>query len=90
MIEEKSNDLNALFDKLKEVMNYNLKQKENDISNLKYRLDSINSILEIKKKSIYIKDLDDNFIFSKNTLKNKDKVKIVFSDGEVKAEIYDE
>lgn len=90
LIEEKSNDLNALFDKLKEVMNYNLKQKENDISNLKYRLDSINSILEIKKKSIYIKDLDDNFIFSKNTLKNKDKVKIVFSDGEVKAEIYDE
>lgn len=90
LIEKKSNDLNALFDKLKEVMNYNLKQKENDISNLKYRLDSINSILEIKKKSIYIKDLDDNFIFSKNTLKNKDKVKIVFSDGEVKAEIYDE
>lgn len=90
LIEKKSNDLNALFDKLKEVMNYNLKQKENDISYLKYRLDSINSILEIKKKSIYIKDLDDNFIFSKNTLKNKDKVKIVFSDGEVKAEIYDE
>lgn len=90
LIEKKSNDLNALFDKLKEVMNYNLKQKENDISNFKYRLDSINSILEIKKKSIYIKDLDDNFIFSKNTLKNKDKVKIVFGDGEVKAEIYDE
>lgn len=90
LIEKKSNDLNVLFDKLREVMNYNLKQKENDISNLKYRLDSINSILEIKKKSIYIKDLDDNFIFSKNTLKNKDKVKIVFSDGEVKAEIYDE
>ena len=90
LIEKKSNDLNALFDKLKEVMNYNLKQKENDISNLKYRLDSINSILEIKKKSIYIKDLDDNFIFSKNTLKNKDKVKIVFGDGEVKAEIYGE
>lgn len=90
LIEKKSNDLNALFYKLKEVMNYNLKQKENDISNLKYRLDSINSILEIKKKSIYIKDLDDNFIFSKNTLKNKDKVKIVFGDGEVKAEIYDE
>ena len=90
LIEKKLNDLNALFDKLKEVMNYNLKQKENDISNLKYRLDSINSILEIKKKSIYIKDLDDNFIFSKNTLKNKDKVKIVFGDGEVKAEIYDE
>lgn len=90
LIEKKSNDLNALFDKLKEVINYNLKQKENDISNLKYRLDSINSILEIKKKSIYIKDLDDNFIFSKNTLKNKDKVKIVFGDGEVKAEIYGE
>ncbi|MDU2582317.1 MAG: exodeoxyribonuclease VII large subunit [Anaerococcus hydrogenalis] len=90
LIEKKSNDLNALFDKLKEVMNYNLKQKENDISNLKYRLDLINSILEIKKKSIYIKDLDDNFIFSKNTLKNKDKVKIVFGDGEVKAEIYGE
>lgn len=90
LLEKKSNDLNALFDKLKETMNNSLKQKENEISILKYRLDSINSILEVKKKSIYIKDLDDNFIFLKNTLKNKDKVKIVFSDGEVKAEIYDQ
>ena len=45
--------------------------------------------MDIEKKSIFIKDFDGNFIYSKYSLKNKDKVNIVFSDGEVKAEIYD-
>lgn len=89
LLEKKSNDLNLLFDKFNKTIENDIKQKENKISILKYRLNSINSILEIKKKSIYIKDLEDKLIYSKNSLKIKDKVKIVFSDGEVKAEIYD-
>lgn len=89
LLEKKSNDLNLLFDKFNKTIENDIRQKENKISLLKYRLNSINSILEIKKKSIYIKDLEDKLIYSKNSLKIKDKVKIVFSDGEVKAEIYD-
>ncbi|EGC84367.1 exodeoxyribonuclease VII large subunit [Anaerococcus hydrogenalis] len=89
LLEKKSNDLDLLFDKFNKTIENDIRQKENKISILKYRLNSINSILEIKKKSIYIKDLDDKLIYSRNSLKNKDKVKIVFSDGEVKAEIYD-
>ena len=89
LLEKKSNDLDLLFDKFNKTIENDIRQKENKISILKYRLNSINSILEIKKKSIYIKDLDDKLIYSSNSLKNKDKVKIVFSDGEVKAEIYD-
>lgn len=89
LLEKKSNDLDLLFDKFNKTIENDIRQKENKISLLKYRLNSINSILEIKKKSIYIKDLDNKLIYSKNSLKNNDKVKIVFSDGEVKAEIYD-
>lgn len=89
LLEKKSNDLDILFDKFNKTIENDIRQKENKISLLKYRLNSINSILEIKKKSIYIKDLEDKLIYSRNSLKNKDKVKIVFSDGEVKAEIYD-
>lgn len=89
LLEKKSNDLDLLFDKFNKTIENDIRQKENKISLLKYRLNSINSILEIKKKSIYIKDLEDKLIYSRNSLKNKDKVKIVFSDGEVKAEIYD-
>ena len=89
LLEKKSNDLDLLFDKFNKTIENDIRQKENKISILKYRLNSINSILEIKKKSIYIKDLDDKLIYSSNSLKNKDKVKIVFSDGEVKAEVYD-
>ena len=89
LLEKKSNDLNLLFDKFNKTIENDIRQKENKISLLKYRLNSINSILEIKKKSIYIKDLDNKLIYSRNSLKNKDRVKIVFSDGEVKAEIYD-
>lgn len=89
LLEKKSNDLDLLFDKFNKTIENDIKQKENKISILKYRLNSINSILEIRKKSIYIKYLDNKLIYSKNSLKIKDKVKIVFSDGEVKAEIYD-
>ncbi|MDU6065371.1 MAG: exodeoxyribonuclease VII large subunit, partial [Anaerococcus sp.] len=59
------------------------------LSMLGLKLDSLKSILDIRKKSIFVKDFDGKFIYSKYSLKNKDKVKIIFADGEVKAEIYD-
>lgn len=89
LLDEKSKNVNEIFEKIKNNLNLNIEKKEKDLEILKYKLNSLKSILDIKKKSIFIKDFDGNFIYSKYSLKNKDKVNIVFSDGEVKAEIYD-
>lgn len=89
LLYEKTKNVNQIFEKIKNNLNLNIEKKENNLEILKYKLNSLKSILDIKKKSIFIKDFDGNFIYSKYSLKNKDKVNIVFSDGEVKAEIYD-
>lgn len=89
LLDEKTKNLNEIFKKIKNNLNLNIEKKEKDLEILKYKLNSLKSILDIKKNSIFIKDFDGNFIYSKYSLKNKDKVNIVFSDGEVKAEIYD-
>ncbi|MDU5085420.1 MAG: exodeoxyribonuclease VII large subunit [Anaerococcus vaginalis] len=89
LLDEKTKNVNEIFEKIKNNLNLNIEKKEKDLEILKYKLNSLKSILDIKKKSIFIKDFDGNFIYSKYSLKDKDKVNIVFSDGEVKAEIYD-
>lgn len=89
LLDEKTKNVNEIFEKIKNNLNLNIEKKENNLEILKYKLNSLKSILDIEKKSIFIKDFDGNFIYSKYSLKNKDKVNIVFSDGEVKAEIYD-
>lgn len=89
LLDEKTKNVNQIFEKIKINLNLNIEKKENNLEILKYKLNSLKSILDIEKKSIFIKDFDGNFIYSKYSLKNKDKVNIVFSDGEVKAEIYD-
>ena len=89
LLDEKTKNVNQIFEKIKNNLNLNIEKKEKNLEILKYKLNSLKSILDIKKKSIFIKDFDGNFIYSKYSLKNKDKVNIVFSDGEVKAEIYD-
>lgn len=89
LLDEKTKNVNEIFGKIKNNLNLNIEKKEKDLEILKYKLNSLKSILDIKKNSIFIKDFDGNFIYSKYSLKNKDKVNIVFSDGEVKAEIYD-
>ena len=89
LLYEKTKNVNQIFEKIKNNLNLNIEKKENNLEILKYKLNSLKSILDIKKKSIFIKDFDGNFIYSKYSLKNKEKVNIVFSDGEVKAEIYD-
>lgn len=89
LLDEKTKNVNEIFEKIKNNLNLNIEKKEKNLEILKYKLNSLKSILDIKKKSIFIKDFDGNFIYSKYSLKDKDKVNIVFSDGEVKAEIYD-
>lgn len=89
LLEEKSKKLDDIFDKIKYNIKESIGEKDKEISILKYRLDSLKSILDVRKKSIFVKDLKGNFIYSKHSIKNKDKISIIFSDGEVKAEIYD-
>lgn len=89
LLDSKSKNLDDIFEKIKDKLDKNIGEKENKLSMLGLKLDSLKSILDIRKKSIFVKDFDGKFIYSKYSLKNKDKVKIIFADGEVKAEIYD-
>ena len=89
LLDSKAKNLDDIFEKIKDKLDKNIGEKENKLSMLGLKLDSLNSILDIRKKSIFVKDFDGKFIYSKYSLKNKDKVKIIFADGEVKAEIYD-
>lgn len=89
LLDSKAKNLDDIFEKIKDKLDKNIGEKENKLSMLGLKLDSLKSILDIRKKSIFVKDFDGKFIYSKYSLKNKDKVKIIFADGEVKAEIYD-
>lgn len=89
LLDSKAKNLDDIFEIIKNKLDKNIGEKENKLSMLGLKLDSLNSILDIRKKSIFVKDFDGKFIYSKYSLKNKDKVKIIFADGEVKAEIYD-
>lgn len=89
LLDSKAKNLDDIFEKIKDKLDKNIGEKENKLLMLGLKLDSLKSILDIRKKSIFVKDFDGKFIYSKYSLKNKDKVKIKFADGEVKAEIYD-
>lgn len=89
LLDSKAKNLYDILEKIKNKLDKNIGEKENKLSMLGLKLDSLKSILDIRKKSIFVKDFDGKFIYSKYSLKNKDKVKIIFADGEVKAEIYD-
>lgn len=89
LLDSKAKNLDDIFEKIKDKLDKNIGEKENKLSMLGLKLDSLKSILDIRKKSIFVRDFDGKFIYSKYSLKNKDKVKIIFADGEVKAEIYD-
>ncbi|MSS77010.1 exodeoxyribonuclease VII large subunit [Anaerococcus sp. WCA-380-WT-2B] len=87
LIEKKKNEIDIYFKSIKDILNDRIGQKESLIENLNIKLSSIKEILDIRRKSISIKSLDGYDIYSKFSLKDYDFVKIVFSDGEVKAQI---
>ena len=89
LLDSKAKNLDDIFEKIKNKLEKNIGEKENNLSMLGLKLYSLKSILDIRKKSIFVKDMDGEFIYSKYSLKNMDKVKIIFADGEVKAEIND-
>lgn len=90
LIENKKNEIDDTFNDIKDCLVTNLSNKESLVEKLNIKLSSIKEILDVKSKSISIKSLDGYNIYSKFSLKNDDYVKIVFSDGEVKAQIKDE
>lgn len=90
LLDKKKSELDLTFKSFKDILNDSIKEKETYIDKLNFRLSSIKEVLDIKAKSITIKSLSGEDIYSSFTLKKDDFVKIVFSDGEVKAQIKDE
>lgn len=89
LLKQRKKDLDEEFNKIKKVIRYNLERRVDKLNYLKLKLEVKKEILDIKKKSIQVKDENNKLIFSKHTIKNKDKIKIIFGDGEVKAQIYE-
>ena len=90
LINEKQRDLDLVNYKIKESFKKNLNKNEQDLNILGQRLKSLKEILDIKKNSIKIKDKNGKDVFSKHSLKDKDNISIIFSDGEVRAKVYNE
>lgn len=81
------NELNKLFDK---KIREKISKEENKLKILEFRLKSAKKMLDMEKVKIKIKDLEGREIFSKYSLEKGQDIKIVFSDGELKAQINDE
>lgn len=81
------NELNKLFDK---KIREKISKEENKLKILEFRLKSTKKMLDMEKVKIKIKDLEGREIFSKYSLEKGQDIKIVFSDGELKAQINDE
>ena len=90
LINEKQRELDLVNYKIKESFKKNLNKNEQDLNILGHRLKSLKEILDIKKNSIKIKDENGKDVFSKHSLKDKDNISIIFSDGEVRAKVYNE
>lgn len=90
IIDLKLNDLNLLYNKFEEIITNSLYNHENKLSILKVKLDSYKRIIDINKNKISIFSLDGNSIYSKYSIKDKDILKIKFSDGEILVEVKDE
>lgn len=90
LINEKQRELDLVNYKIKESFKKNLNKNEQDLNILGQRLKSLKEILDIKKNSIKIKDENGKDVFSKHSLKDKDNISIIFSDGEVRAKVYNE
>ena len=67
----------------------NYKDMETKLDFTEKRLKLIKNLIETKKKSIIIKDISGNKIFSKYSLETGNLVEIEFSDGRIKAIISD-
>lgn len=78
--------LSQLYDKLNVSGEKLLSNYKNNLENLKVRLFSLNPT-DILKRGYSVVTQNKKTIFSKNELKSKDNIKIIFTDGEVSATV---
>ena len=84
--ENRQNTISQFYDKLTQSGERILGDKSNELENLKIRLFSLNPS-EILKRGYSVVSIDDKTVFSKNELKSNDRVKMIFTDGEVFATV---
>lgn len=90
LIDKKLSNLNELAKSFDKEINDKIKTSKTNLKIMDLRLNSIKNMLDIEKDRIKIIDMEGRDIFSKHLLKSKQDIRIVFSDGEVLAEIKDE
>lgn len=88
-VDDKLRDIDNLKNNLDKILLSNYKDMETKLDFTEKRLKLIKSLIETKKKSIIIKDISGNKIFSKYSLETGNLVEIEFSDGRIKAIISD-
>jgi exodeoxyribonuclease VII large subunit len=76
--------------KLVNLLSNNLNYAENKLKMLKLMLDSNQKMLEVRKRSILVKNMEGEEIYSKYSVGKNDLLKILFSDGEILVEVKDE
>lgn len=86
----KEREINVLKKSINKAIVNNLSYNEQKLKFIENRISSVEKILEIRKKSIDIIDDKNQPIYSKFSLKNGEEIKIIFSDGSVKAVVIDE
>ncbi|MGO3018034.1 MAG: exodeoxyribonuclease VII large subunit, partial [Anaerococcus sp.] len=82
--------LNQLARKIDYKIISKINQRNTELKMMDLKLKSIKKMLDIEKDKIKIIDIEGREIFSKHLLKNKQDFRIIFSDGEVLAEVKDE
>ena len=88
-VDDKLRDIDNLKNNLDKILLSNYKDMETKLDFTEKRLKLIKNLIETKKKSIIIKDISGNKIFSKYSLETGNLVEIEFSDGRIKAIISD-
>lgn len=88
-IKSRQKDLNDLFGRFTKQIWTSYGDRRKDLNSQKQRLKSIGDLLDLEKKRIFIRDKEGKEIFSKYSLKQGQDIRIVFSDGEIGAEIKD-
>lgn len=90
IIDNRFKDLNQLARKIDYKIISKINQRNTELKMMDLKLKSIKKMLDIEKDKIKIIDIEGREIFSKHLLKNKQDFRIIFSDGEVLAEVKDE
>lgn len=88
-INSKEKESIGLKKSLDMALKSNLSYNEQRLNLAFNRLKSVDKIIDMRKQNISVSSEDNNYIYSKFSLKDGDKIEINFSDGSVKAVVVD-